>query len=225
MMYIFILYKTMSLTSLKKVKCICGEVTEVDLWSSVNAQQNPELKELLIAGELNVIKCEKCGTMFYAEQFILYLDPLSELLAFVYPSEFRKDRQQWQSSMMDDFNRLKEDTKMKDEINYMPVILFGLDELIELLHREELLLDEIEVLKNVKDNLNLKLMKISPSNARIKHLPCLLPYIENKNGQLKERLHGGLKKLLQCLPDMENYRTVLDNINEIILEEKDVEFL
>ena len=75
----------MSTAKLEQIRCPCGEGFEADLYNSINAEDDPDLKESLVCGEINVVCCPKCSQIFYAEHFVLYHDPSVELIAFVYP--------------------------------------------------------------------------------------------------------------------------------------------
>ena len=55
----------MSISNLEEITCPCGEVFEAELLSAISVGDNPELKEALMAGEINLATCPKCGRMFY----------------------------------------------------------------------------------------------------------------------------------------------------------------
>ena len=38
------------------------EPFEVEYWSLISADQNPDLKEAALGGELNLVQCPECGT-------------------------------------------------------------------------------------------------------------------------------------------------------------------
>jgi hypothetical protein len=215
----------MSATIYEKIKCPaqnCGEVFEAELCHSINVKQNPELKEILLAGELNVVSCPKCGMVFYAEYFVLYFDPVRELLAFVYPKDYIKEKPLWEEKMNDDFRKAQDDMSEQGRLNYSPVIFFGMDELVKLLEFEELQFDEALVLENIHKNLRLDLIRLNPGNARKKHLPPLLPSIKlNKKDCLREEIVAGLRKLLDFMPDMAIYEKTLEMIRDDSLQLSD----
>jgi len=127
----------MSFTNYDQVKCPCGHIFEVELYSSINVQQDPELREKILAGELNVVVCPECSMPFYAERFVLYLDPSAELIAFVYPALFVSDRPCWEKKMFEDFENAQKELPdfffKEQKFSYTPVIFFGLDNLVEVL--------------------------------------------------------------------------------------------
>ena len=60
------------------------EPFEVEYWSLIRADQNPDLKESILGGELNLVRCPECGTYFHHDEDLLYLDIPAELLVFVF---------------------------------------------------------------------------------------------------------------------------------------------
>jgi hypothetical protein len=198
----------------QKIKCPakgCGEIFEAEIWYSVNVKTEPVLKEILRAGELNIVRCPGCGTMSYAEQFVLYLDPDWELLAFVYPKEYEKERAIWEKKMNEEYERSQDEAPEGEKLSYPPMIFFGMDELLNLVEFEELQRDELEVLESIHKNLGLGLVRLKHSYARGKKLPPVLP-VTMSGGEkpLNERIIAGLKKLLDFMPDMEIYRKTFE---------------
>src|SRR3954469_4499031 len=63
----------------------CGQEFRGTVWTAVHAGQDPELKVLLLGGELNLVMCPQCGYVAYHDRFILYQDPAAEIVAYVYP--------------------------------------------------------------------------------------------------------------------------------------------
>src|SRR5438552_3618111 len=81
----------------------CKIPNAVEVWSSLNVREDPELKELLLGGEVNMMECKACREVFYAEHFLLYHDPDSELLAFVYPQSYEEKQAEWEEKTRTDF--------------------------------------------------------------------------------------------------------------------------
>ncbi len=163
----------MSFTQLEELKCpSCGEFFVAELWGTVNVMTDPDLKEALLGGVLNVQSCPKCGHIFYAERFILYHDPSTELMAFVYPQSFSPGldevsrREEWYNRMMKDFTDAQSDINNDEKIPYKPELFFGLDSLCRLIRAEEELKDEEEVVDYECRARKIKVLKLSPSKAR-----------------------------------------------------------
>jgi hypothetical protein len=108
-----------------------------EVWSVINVDLDPELKDVMLGGELNMAECEACRKMFYAEHFLLYHDPGAELMAFVYPlaNELQKDAYEKQTrENFETSQSLADDT---ERLAYPALTLFGLDSLLRLVERED----------------------------------------------------------------------------------------
>ncbi|MFH2070557.1 MAG: CpXC domain-containing protein [Elusimicrobiota bacterium] len=209
----------MSLTSFEEVMCPCGEVFEAELVSAVNAGQHPFLKDTLMSGGLNVVACPSCNTLFYAERFLLYIDLAEELVAFVYPKSYSDESHQWQEKMHSDFEKARsliDADEGNGGLEYPPVILFGMDSLVELLQKEQSARDEIEMLEIAsagKGNA-LSVLRLKPVVAREMHLPPVLPRVKSDGNDLRKEVISGLEKLLEIFPDMEVFRGIYERIRK-----------
>ncbi|MHB9154155.1 MAG: CpXC domain-containing protein [Endomicrobiales bacterium] len=202
----------MSLRKLEEIRCPCGEAFEAELWSAINAAEDPELKEALECGEINVVCCPSCSEIFYAEHFLLYHDSTIELLAFVYPSSFAEQAAHWKTKMREDFERAREQTAPDQAFDYDPLLIFGLDSLVDLIHAEEEESDEVCILEYIAKDLGLSLLYLRPSLARPQQLPRLLPFVPAKNGDLREEIIEGIKRLLSHNEHLTHYQKLLRTI-------------
>lgn len=204
----------MSLTKLEEIKCPCGETFEAELWSAINATEDPELKESLECGEINVVCCPACGELFYAEHFLLYHDSSMELIAFVYPTSFSAHATHWAAKMREDFEKAKEELLPEQRIPYEPLLIFGLDALADLIHHEEEENDEVCILEYMAKELELGLIYLKPSLVRSLHLPRLLPYFPVKGGDRREGIMAGLKRLVKHNEHLTHYKDLLNAIEQ-----------
>lgn len=75
----------MKITGAVSVACpVCGVVAEHKLVQAVNARENPESKEQLLRGELNVAVCE-CGKRTQLASNLVYSDPDAGILCHICP--------------------------------------------------------------------------------------------------------------------------------------------
>ena len=73
------------ITGTARVTCPgCGRAHEVQLVQSINTHRNPEAKERLLAGELNVLACE-CGRRTQLVANVLFHDPDADYFCQVCP--------------------------------------------------------------------------------------------------------------------------------------------
>ena len=60
----------------------------VEIWNTVNATLDSELKKALVKGELNVFKCDKCGIETEIPNYLLYHDMDKQVMIWLmYPKE------------------------------------------------------------------------------------------------------------------------------------------
>lgn len=204
----------MSISNLEEIKCPCGEVFEAELISAISASDDRELKEALIAGELNIVSCPKCGEMFYAECFILYHDSINELIAFVYPLSFQNQAAQCRQKMQKEFKLALENFTGKQKINYDPLLIFGVEDLVFLLKAEQEMEDEEMILSYIAANIGLKIMKISPSIARTIGIPKSLPVMLNDKELEIKSVISALKILIDYNPNLLNYVKLLERLSK-----------
>lgn len=185
----------MSYLSEQDIACpYCKHPNTVELWSTINVHEDPELKDILLGGELNMAECESCHRVFYAEQFLLYHDPDNELMAFVYPSENRDDREAWMEKTKTDFQRSQ---TADNPIPYDPVSLFGLDELVTLVAREEEVSIQGEIVTLLSQQHGFKIKSLKPSIARRQRLPKILPFKEDSRLSARDSVLAALTDLLK----------------------------
>jgi hypothetical protein len=204
----------MSTAKLEEICCPCGEIFEAELWNSIDVKRNPELKEMLIAGEINVVCCPACHEIFYAEHFILYHDPDDELLAFVYPLSFANQYSYWKQKMNEDFSKAMDAFPEEEKINYEPVLLFGLNSLVQIINRDTEEKDEVAILRHMAEELGLSTINLKPSLTRMKNMPRLLPRIKHKGKTERKDILAGLKKLLGHNKNLTLYRDLCDEIEK-----------
>ncbi|MDR2399440.1 MAG: CpXC domain-containing protein [Endomicrobium sp.] len=202
----------MTISNLEEIKCPQGHLFEASLLSAISVADNPELKESLIAGEINLVSCPVCGEMFYAECFILYHDSENELIAFVYPLSFQEQAAQCKAKMKKEFELALENFEDKHKINYEPILLFGIEDLVLLLRYEQNIEDEESILEYTAHKLSLKIVKISPKLSRKIDIPKLLPVPKGAKELNAKVLIEGLQILIKYNPHLLHYAELLERI-------------
>ena len=196
----------MSMQKLEKIICPCGREFEAELWNAINVTEDTDLKDLAIAGEVNVVCCPECGTIFYAEHFLLYQDNDNEILAFVYPREFEKEAGHWHKKMEIDFKHAMSALETDKRLKYKPLLIFGMDFLVELIRNDEDENDEVSILNYVHKEIGVRLIQLHPSLTRELQLVKLLPYVPAAGAPLREQVLAGLEKLIAYNPHLVKYR-------------------
>lgn len=183
---------------------------EAEVWTMIDLVQQPELKDRLLSGELNLLLCDQCHRHFYHEQMIVVHDPASELLAFVFPSFFESEKDKWAAKMREDYARIREADRA-GRLDYEPVLFFGLEALRELMEREMTLGDETDIMRNLAGKLKLGLYRVKPSYARAQGIPALLPLADSGKDP-RSGVVEGLRRLLGENAYLASYKSYLGRL-------------
>jgi len=194
----------------------CGEDFKGSIWTAINAGEDPELKDLLLGGELNLVLCTSCSKASFQEQFLLYQEPALELVAYVYPPNREADADDLRDFMKSGFSEAQEVYEPKKRLTYGPILMFGLESLVELLNEEEEKSAQSKVAKSFCHSAKLHTYAVKPSKARELNCPWVIP-LSTGDKPTRSAVLGGLDKLLKLNPALSLYadlkKTVYDNPN------------
>jgi hypothetical protein len=184
----------MSVLIEKEVPCTyCRFPNAVEIWSIINVKEDPELRDLLLGGELNMAECGSCKKVFFAENFLLYHDPNAELLAFVYPYAARSEKATYEEKTRLDFENLKALSESSASFSYTPVTFFGFDELIHVIEDEEEKEIQGGIVAALAPSLNIPVVSLRPSLARRQNVPQIVPGFTAHDRFGREQLLAALK--------------------------------
>ena len=173
----------------------CQFPTQAELWSAINVKEDPELRDLLLGGELNLIECEACKEIFYAEHFTLYHDPAYELMVFVYPQSCANERAKWEEKTAVDFGLSQATLPLESQATYEPVTVFGMNELVLLVEDEEELAIQGQIVSIYSADHGFKVKKLSPALARRFKIPPVIPYVDGPFGCSRGSVLSALEKI------------------------------
>lgn len=184
------------------------EPFEVDYWSIVSADQDPDLKSAVLGGELNLVQCPECGTFFHHDGDLIYFDAPAELLVFVFSQKDREKEPELLKRMQHDYGIIKNTLLKQLHMDYPPVSVFGLDALKSILQEEEINSFESEAVAASAAAQGFGVIRLKPSYAREHHFPYYVPAPaggkeDNSYAVTASKvLQGGLKsKLLRNFVD------------------------
>lgn len=172
----------------------CGEDFRSAVWTAIHAGEDPELKELLLGGELNLVQCPSCAETFFYEHLLIYQEPALELVAYVYPPNREPEKAALQMMMKQSFHEAQEGIDPARRISEEPVLLFGLDVLEALLHAEEEREEQSDIAEAYLHANHLPYHRIRRRQAREQNSPYIIP-----DGQ-------ALSRLLELNPALSLYR-------------------
>ena len=190
----------------------CGEDFRGTLWTAVHAGQDPELKDLLLGGELNLLMCPKCGCVAYQDHFLLYQDPEIELVAYVYPPRQKEEAAELEKTMLSGFREAQAVYPKKDRIPYDPILVFGLESLLEMLTQEDEQAQQSLIAGYVCSENHVPYTTLRPSLARRHGLVRVIPSLDSPATTTRESVLGGMDRLLQLNPALDIYRRLRDRI-------------
>lgn len=198
----------MSHLTAQEIACpSCKQPNEVELWTVMNVREDPELKDLLLGGEINMVECVSCKDVFYAESFVLYHDPDNEILAFVYPSDKKELGDLLVEKTMADFNKEQSEAPAERKISYQPASFFGLNELVQFVEKDEEVSLQSEVADAIARQHGLTVRTLRPYLARSQDLPRVLPV--DGSGAAKPAVLGGLRRLTSINDRLTVYNATL----------------
>ena len=117
----------MSLKGMVEVQCPNGCTPfEANVWSVIRLDGQVDLREQLMAGELNLLVCESCHRHFYYDSTVVVHEPETELLAFVFPEFYREEADRWKAKMEEDYAKMQKGLG-PGALNYPPIMFFGLE--------------------------------------------------------------------------------------------------
>ena len=179
----------------------CGEEFRGIVWTAIHATQDPELKDILLGGELNILMCPKCSHAFYKDHFVLYQDPAAELVAYIYPPAQSAEEEFLRVTMINNFKEAQAAYPAKDRKNYDPILVFGLKTFVEMMQAEEARAVQSQVAEAVCKEKGIPYVVLRPSEARQLETVRVIPGSQRK----KEEILKGIKEVLKINPALDRY--------------------
>jgi len=192
----------------------CGEEFKGIVWTAVHAQQDPELKDLLLGGELNILFCPKCSHVAYQDHFVLYQDPKAELIAYIYPPTQEQDAEFLQKTMRVNFAEAQEIYPPKDRKDYDPILVFGLDAFVKMMDREELRAEQSQIAEAVCVEHKIPFVKLRASRARALRIMRVIPSAKKTESPTRADVLAGLDQLLSKNAVLDFYAGLRNAIQE-----------
>ncbi len=156
----------------ESIACPNGcEEFETDRWSFINVTHDPELKDAVLGGELNLFCCPQCHSFFYGDTDLIYLDEEAQLLIFVFSAQNKSTQKELVSKMKRDYEILKDTLFRQINLDFGPMYVFGLEELKEVVMQEENRSNESQAIAAAAAVLGLPVARLQPSWAREHDFP------------------------------------------------------
>lgn len=188
----------------------CEESFDAEFWTLIRGDEDLELKDSLIGGELNLVSCPSCGNFFYHERTIIYFDPTIELLAFVWGGK-EEDFEKQKSQMQKDFELLKNNLTSLN-IDYQPFYLKSLAELKAMIEYEDFTRTQSEVIASLAAENKFKVVALKPSVARVSGFPFYAPIY--KEEYTLENFTKAAAELLKQNSALNMLKVMLDEVKK-----------
>lgn len=125
----------MSVKESIEAKCPqCGTDSQTTAWRSINTRLDPEARELLLANNVNVFRCPKCGYESLVDIDLLYHDPDRRFCVQFYPFERVGDDRFLENFTHDNEPavRVPEGMNLPERMSYVahPHIVFDMGEMV-----------------------------------------------------------------------------------------------
>ncbi len=139
--FVVICFFGMSTRSEIDVKCQCGETFKATVWQSVNATASPDLRKMILDGNMNMVTCPGCGTRFHVEIPFLYHDLEAKEWIWVYPVSYEKQSFDVYRKVHQMWEEIKQsmplEIRKRFAQEYKVTVLFGMDALVYYLQSKE----------------------------------------------------------------------------------------
>src|ERR1700687_4014328 len=179
----------------------CGEEFKGIVWNAIHAAQDPELKEVLFGGELNLLMCPKCSHVQYQESFVLYQDPSAELIAYIHPPSQQNDENFLRAAMKANFKEAQKVYPPKDRKYYDPILIFGLENFVEMMKVEHTRAAQSQIAEAICKEKEIPYVLLRPSEARQLGTVRVIPGARGQNAEIVR----GIKELLAANPALDLY--------------------
>lgn len=125
----------------------CNQSQETLVYSSINVPNDPEFRERLFAGKVNVFQCEACGKKAMLYNPLLYHDMQRQFCVQYFPVENLKNQDFFKQFTQLGFPSLNENMeKMMNRLGnrYLaePHIVFDMDEMLRYIIFREVLFEQ-----------------------------------------------------------------------------------
>lgn len=127
------------MTARQSARLVCSKCQNqfsTELWASINVTLEPQLKDRLLAGDVNVVDCPQCHTSSYVAIPFIYHDMEKQLFIYAMPEKlFKKDevvRSAIKENSQQTWREFAEGLS-EEEAEYLrtPRVVYGLRSLLE----------------------------------------------------------------------------------------------
>ncbi|MFA6583564.1 MAG: CpXC domain-containing protein [Elusimicrobiaceae bacterium] len=171
----------------------CGDFETV-VWTLIRADEDQDLKDTVLGGELNLAQCPVCSQLCYCKTSVIYLDPPHDVAVIVLPEG--TEQETMSDKIKSEYETIKGGLARELKIETEPVIVFGTEPLRDIIQAEQFTGDESEIIGYAVREMDLEAVAVKPGRARAKGWPYVVP-CEKGSVSVKGVLSAAEKVLAQ----------------------------
>lgn len=185
----------------------CGTPYSTEVHQLIDVGRNPQLKELLLSGQLNVAVCPSCGAAGQLSSALVYHDPAHELFMIYVPQELNLDQVQREEYIGQLTRQVMDATPAEQRRGYMlqPKTILTMQSFLEnVLETEGITKEMIERQRKQAELLN----TLATAD------PDVVDYlVKERSGEIDETFFAMLKQYVDTAAQMNDNKSLLPLLN------------
>ncbi len=185
----------------------CGTPYTAEIHQLIDVGRNPELKERLLSGQLNVASCPSCGASGQLSSALVYHDPAHELFMIFVPQELNLDQVQREEYIGQLTRQVMDATPPEQRRGYMlqPMTILTMQSFLEkVLETEGITKEMIERQQKQAELLN----TLATADTDVADY-----LIKERGGEIDETFFAMLKSYIDTAAEMNDNNILLPLVN------------
>ena len=185
----------------------CGTPFSAEVHQIIDVGRQPELKQMLLSGQLNVAVCPSCGAGGQLANAMLYHDPAHELLMMYIPQELQLDQMQQEQYIGRLTREVLDNTPLEQRHAYMlqPLTMLTMQSFMEKV---------LETEGITKDMIERQRKQVELLNTLAKADSDVVDYlIQERAGEIDETFFAMLKSYIERAVQMDDNDQLLPLVN------------
>lgn len=206
------------------IRCTaCGQTISAQINNIVDVSKEPQLKPMLLAGQLNVVPCNACGTPNNVLTPLMYHDASKELLVAYVPMELNMNKDQQERAIGDMMNELPK-TNFKGYM-FNPKRALTMQGLVDLILQADGVTPEMMAEQRARVDLMQKMIE-APSDdvldALIKENDAKIDvrFYQTMTAMIQRMVQGGREELAERALYVQNRMTELTTYGQELIKKQ-----
>lgn len=196
----------------------CGQPITADVIQLIDVGENPQLKERLLSGTLNVAQCQQCGFQGQLPIPLVYHDPDEELLLTYTPPDMNLSMEEREQKLAPLLQKVTENLPPEERKGYLfqPQTMMNMESLVKNVLKAEGVTEEMIEEQQEKMNLLERLLALDGDQQ--------IDLIKEKENLIDREFFGLFSQIAQRLIASQNESVIqkIQSLQEHLLNETDV---